>query len=74
MNALVGAFGILFGVMLYAFLFEWVRDNILSVSKLGRVTLPQLLGVPPLALHIGLSAFALAFFYSIERMRIDKHV
>jgi len=56
----------LFGAMLYAFSFEWVRDNIISVWRLGRVTLPQLLGAPPLALYLGLAAFALAFFWFLE--------
>lgn len=65
-HALVGAFGMLFGAMAYAFSFEWVRDNIISVWRLGRVTLPQLLGAPPLALYLGLAAFALAFFWFLE--------
>jgi uncharacterized membrane protein YedE/YeeE len=71
-HALVGAMGMLAGAMLYAFSFEWVRDNILSVWKLGKVTLPGLMGAPPLAVYIGLAVFAIAFFYVIENMRIEK--
>lgn len=71
-HALVGAAGMLFGAMLYAFSFDWVRANILSVWKLGRVTLPEMLGVSPLAMYICLAALAVAFFWVIEAMRVEK--
>jgi uncharacterized membrane protein YedE/YeeE len=71
-HALVGAMGMLAGAILYAFSFDWVRDNILSVWKLGKVTLPGLMGASPLAVYIGLALFAAAFFYVIEKMRIEK--
>jgi hypothetical protein len=64
--------GMLAGAILYAFSFDWVRDNILSVWKLGKVTLPGLMGASPLAVYIGLALFAAAFFYVIEKMRIEK--
>lgn len=71
-HALVGAVGMLFGAMLYAFSFEWVRANIISVWRLGKVTLPDMLGVTPLAMYLALAAFAVAFFWAIEAMRVEK--
>jgi uncharacterized protein len=71
-HALVGAFGMLFGAMLYAFSFEWVRANILSVWKLGKVTLPEMIGVTPLAMYIGLAVFAVVVFWAIEALRVEK--
>lgn len=71
-HALVGAFGMLAGAILYAFSFDWVRANILSVWKLGKVTLPEMIGVSPLAIYIGLAVFAVAFFWAIEAMRVEK--
>jgi hypothetical protein len=71
-HALVGAAGMLFGAMLYAFSFEWVRSDILSVWRLGRVTLPELMGVTPLAMYIALGVFAVLFFWAIEAMRVEK--
>lgn len=71
-HALVGAFGMLVGAMLYAFSFEWVRANIISLWKLGKVTLPEMLGVTPLAMYLALAAFAVAFFWVIEAMRVEK--
>lgn len=66
-HALVGAAGMLFGAMLYAFSFEWVRANILSVWKLGKVSLPQLMGVPYLVLYAALAIFAVFLFRWVEK-------
>lgn len=71
-HALVGAAGMLFGAMFYAFSFEWVRANIISVWKLGKVTLPEMIGVTPLAMYIGVALFAVAFFWAIETLRVEK--
>ena len=71
-HALVGALGMLFGAMLYAFSFAWVRDNILSVWALGKVTLPQVMGVTPLAMYVALAVTTLAFFIAIEALRVEK--
>jgi uncharacterized membrane protein YedE/YeeE len=71
-HALIGAFGMLAGAILYAFSFDWVRANILSVWKLGKVTLPEMMGVTPLAMYIGLAVFAVAFFWVIEATRFEK--
>ncbi len=71
-HALVGAAGMVFGAILYAFSFDWVRANILSVWKLGKVTLPEMIGVSPLAMYIALAVFAVAFFWLIQSMRVEK--
>lgn len=71
-HALVGAAGMLAGAMLYAFSFDWVRANIVSVWRLGKVTLPEMIGVAPLAIYVGLALFAVAFFWMIEAMRVEK--
>jgi uncharacterized membrane protein YedE/YeeE len=71
-HALVGAAGMIFGAILYAFSFDWVRVNILSVWKLGKATLPDMIGVTPLAMYIGLGVLAVAFFWVIEARRIEK--
>ncbi|MDP2358531.1 MAG: YeeE/YedE thiosulfate transporter family protein [Beijerinckiaceae bacterium] len=71
-HALVGAAGMIFGAILYAFSFDWVRANILSVWKLGKVTLPEMVGVTPLAMYIALAAFAVAVFWFIESRRVER--
>ncbi len=68
-HALVGAFGMLAGAAAYAFSFAWVRDNILSVWKLGKVTLTDVSGVPPLAIFAILALVAAGLFYTVEKMR-----
>lgn len=69
-HALVGAFGMILGAIVYAFTFDWVRSNILSVWKLGKATLPEMLGVAPLTAYLVLAAIAVAFFWVIEAKRV----
>lgn len=66
-HALVGAFGMLAGAVAYAFSFAWVREHILSVWKLGKVSLADVTGIPMIGLFAGLIVFAVVFFYLIER-------
>jgi uncharacterized membrane protein YedE/YeeE len=68
-HALVGAFGMLAGAVAYAFSFEWVRANILSVWKLGKVTLTDVTGIPQLAIFAILVLVAGGLFYTVEKMR-----
>jgi uncharacterized membrane protein YedE/YeeE len=68
MHALVGALGMLAGGVLYALSFAWVRDNILSVAKLGKKRLPELTGLPDLAWFVILILIAAAAFWLIERV------
>ena len=69
-HALVGAVGMIFGAMLYAFSFEWVKANILSVWKLGKVSLPELMGISPLVLYGVLAVFALLLFRWVEKKHL----
>lgn len=69
-HALVGAIGMILGAIAYAFTFDWVRSNILSVWKLGKATLPQMLGVTPLTAYMVLAAVAIAFFWIVEAKRV----
>ncbi|MDO9024236.1 YeeE/YedE thiosulfate transporter family protein [Zwartia sp.] len=69
-HALIGAAGMILGAVLYAFSFEWVRANILSVGKLGKVTLPQIMHLPAWTLYGVLIVIALALFYWVEKRRL----
>jgi len=67
---LVGAVGMIAGAMLYAFSFDWVKANILSVWKLGKVSLPQMMGISPLLLYAVLAVFALVLFRWVEKRHL----
>lgn len=73
-HALVGAFGMLAGAIAYAFSFEWVRDNILSVGKLGKVTLSDVTGVPPIAILFGLAVVAVVSFIRLESSGVERGI
>ncbi len=67
MHALVGVAGMLLGGILYALSFDWVKAVILPVGAMGKVQLPQLLGVSAPVILAGLAAVAIAMFVLIER-------
>jgi uncharacterized membrane protein YedE/YeeE len=67
LHALVGAAGMLVGGIAYALSFDWVKANILPVGAMGKVQLPQLLGVSAPALFAALVVIALVTFALIER-------
>jgi hypothetical protein len=71
-HALVGVFGMLFGAMLYAFSFDWVSKNILTVWKLGRVTLTDVTGLPPFAIFFILAILAIVLFGAVEKSGIER--
>ena len=66
-HALVGAFGMILGGILYALTFDWVSQVILPVWALGKVQLPQLTGVGAPMIFVTLGLFAIAFFVMLER-------
>jgi uncharacterized membrane protein YedE/YeeE len=66
-HALVGAIGMLIGGALYAFSFDWVREHIISVWALGKVSLPELLNVPSIAIYTVLAMVAVILFRWAER-------
>ena len=65
-HALVGGLGMIAGAIAYAFSFDWVRDNILSVGKLGKTTLSDASGLPAIAILFILTVGALVAFYRLE--------
>jgi uncharacterized membrane protein YedE/YeeE len=70
LHAIIGGIGMLIGAMLYAFSFDWVRDNILSIGKLGKVTLTDLTGIPAILIYIMLIAIAVGLFRWVESKRL----
>lgn len=66
-HALVGAAGMIVGAIAYAFSFDWIKANVLSVWQLGRVTFADLTGLPLFPLYLVLAAVALGLFATIER-------
>jgi uncharacterized protein len=71
-HALVGMVGMLFGAMLYAFSFEWLSANIIPIWRLGRVTLPQLVGVPSLVIYVVLAVVGVGLFWFVHRRGIER--
>jgi len=67
LHALVGVLGMIGGAILYAYSFDWVRGNILSVWNLGKVTLSDITGIPPLLIYLGLAAVAIVLFVILEK-------
>ncbi len=66
-HALVGAFGMIFGAIVYALTFDWVKSHILNVWALGKVRLPDITGVPDAVWFLALAVIGAAFFYWIEQ-------
>jgi hypothetical protein len=66
-HALIGAGGMLLGGVLYALSFDWVKANILPIGQMGKVQLPQLLGVSAPVMLAGLAVVAIVMFVAIER-------
>ena len=66
-HALVGAFGMILGGILYALSFDWVSQAILPVWAMGKVQLPQLLGVGAPLTFVTLGLLVIAFFAILER-------
>lgn len=67
-HALVGAGGMVVGAIAYALSFDWMKANVLSVWRLGKVTFADLLGVPLLPLYIGLAVITLGVFALVARI------
>lgn len=67
LHALVGAIGMLVGGVLYALSFDWIKANILPVGAMGKVQLPQLLGVSAPVTFAALAVIAILLFALIER-------
>ena len=66
-HALIGAFGMILGGILYALRFDWVSQAILPVWAVGKVQLPQLFGVGAPVVFVVLGLLVIAFFVILER-------
>lgn len=66
-HALVGAFGMIAGAILYALSFDWVKANILKVGAFGKIRLPEITGLSDPWWFGGLTVLALGLFFWVER-------
>lgn len=57
-HAIVGVVGMLIGAGIYAELFPWVNENMLSVGSIGKVTIPEQIGINPFVMLIPLAIAA----------------
>lgn len=67
LHALVGAAGMIVGGAVYALSFDWVSAHIMPVANMGRLQLPQLLGVGAPVIFSVLGVGAILIFALIER-------
>lgn len=65
-HALIGAFGMIAGAVLYALSFDWLRAHVLNVWALGKLRLPDVTNVPDGAWFAILAVGAGLFFWWIE--------
>lgn len=66
-HAAWGLLGGVFGAAAYTWLFPHIEGNLLKMADLGKVTLPQMLGVPPFAILGLLVVVAVVMFSLITR-------
>ncbi len=71
-HALVGFFGMLFGGIVYAYSFTWVRDHILNVAALGKIRLPEVTGLNDWVWFAILAVIAAAVFVMIEKLEAKR--
>jgi len=71
-HALVGAFGMIVGAVLYALSFDWIKAHVLGVWALGKVRLPDITGVPDAVWFAALAIAAAAFFWWVEASSRSK--
>jgi len=67
LDAIVGVLGMLVGGIAYAFAYPWIKTNIISVAQWGKISLPELTGIPTLVFWIILPIIAIFLFRIIER-------
>ena len=66
-HALIGAFGMIVGGILYALSFDWVSQAILPVWAMGKLQLPHMLGIGAPVFFVLLVFLVIAFFVFLER-------
>ena len=70
-HALIGVAGMVFGAILYALSFDWVKAHILSVWAFGKLRLPELTGLSDLAWFAGITVAAGVLFLLVEGRRSE---
>lgn len=68
-HALIGAFGMIAGGILYALTFDWVSQTVLPVWAMGKAQLPQLIGVGAPVIFVVLAVLAALLFVTLEQAR-----
>lgn len=66
-DALVGMAGIVVGSMIFAYIYDRLKDGVLSWGDFGDVTLPRLLRVNAFVVVVPLAALLVLFLYVLER-------
>jgi len=64
---MVGVLGMLTGAGVFVTAYNWLDPVIKGLGDLGKLTIPETLGVPPWAVIVGLAAMAAFVFVLIER-------
>src|SRR5205085_775407 len=66
-DALVGVLGMIAGAGIYVAAYNWLEPLALGLGDLGKVTIPDLLGVPPWVVIVTLTAVVVVVLWLIER-------
>lgn len=69
-HAVWGILGMVLGAALYARLFPWLSRTVLTWSDLGKITLPEVLGVSPWLVIVLFILVCLGCFALFEKRRI----
>lgn len=67
LDGLWGILGMLAGGGIYAAVYPWFRENLISVGKLGKVTVPELLGISHWIVILGFAGICLLAFRFFEK-------
>ncbi len=68
-HAIVGVFGMVVGAGFYAAAYPWIKENILSIGNLGKVTFPSLTGLSAWWFIGALLLIALLSLYLVNRIK-----
>jgi uncharacterized membrane protein YedE/YeeE len=68
LDALAGFVGMLVGGVLYAFTYDWVAAKILPIADLGKVRLPDIVGLPEWLCYFALVAMAAGVFALVTKL------
>ncbi|SEA46127.1 hypothetical protein SAMN05660420_02148 [Desulfuromusa kysingii] len=66
-HAIWAILGMLVGAAAYAEIYPYLENSVLSWGSYGKITLPQLLGVPAWPIIVAFAAFGVGFFVWAEK-------